>query len=326
MMGMKHFLAALLLMLPLPVLAQDWQFSQSDDGVVFSAQIQSPGGSAFSLMCAGRTPQAPAVLPVYYESTIRTKPDVLHLVLDDRLFNRSIVSDKRDNMLIVFANSAYRLPQIGWDDYISEWSTSIQATGAMFDAISASASFELHSDVGVLKVSSAGFAAAYANLLNTCRSRFAAIGRPWQTLAAVAPVSAPPAQSGQSMLRAAEAFVWQGCEGSYTAEPDAFLTGNIDGDGVPDVVIDWGSIHCSGAMARPFCGASQCSADVFLSQLFPVRQQPEQMLGQSVGLVALSNGNMGVGVSGSLSTCSQMPGNVCGFLYYWNGVDFVELP
>jgi len=286
--------------------------------------MSTSGRAGFSLACATRKANAPAVLSTYYEGTPFTRPDEVQLAFTGNEIGAPTGLDRRRDVMLVIGANAYRLPEITWDDLSYEWSTRVQATGGMFEAIAAAPSFEIRSDAGVVQVGTSGFSTAYSSLLGICRSQFAAAFKPWKPAPAIA--ARPQPARPQSMRQAAEASVGRGCNGPSTYEPDAFLSGDIDGDGVEDVVLHWGAITCSGALPRPFCGASQCTSEVFLSQLFPTRQRPEEMLGLGVRLQPLSNGNMAVAVGGSLSSCNAAGLQSCEFLYYWNGSDFVNLP
>ena len=104
------------------------------------------------------------------------------------------------------------------------------------------------------------------------------------------------------------------------------LAGNIDGDGAEDIVLNWDEIDCLAGPARPFCGASACAADVFLSMQFPRTRKPETLLAQGVSLQPLSNGNDGVQVGGTLNACLKRGFEACEFLYYWDGYGLRELP
>ena len=128
------------------------------------------------------------------------------------------------------------------------------------------------------------------------------------------------------MRQIAESNIWKGCGGAAHIEPDAFLTGDIDGDGVPDVVLDWRSVQCQGSMRYPFCGASTCTADVYLSSAYHRTGYPEALLALGVRLQPLSNGAMAVAVGGTLSDCYAVGKDSCEFLFYWNGYDLVKLP
>jgi hypothetical protein len=212
---------------------------------------------------------------------------------------------------------------VGWNELFDQWEVDLSADDPVFAAIAGVSRFELRSNTSSHTVNSADFAVAYTNLTDHCRSMFAAINTPWAGDAPAAP--APQPAPANAMRQIAESAVWQGCGGGAQIDPDAFLTGEIDGDGLPDVVLDWGAVQCYGAMARPFCGASRCSADVFLSSAYHRKGMPETLLGQGVWLQPLNNGNMGVSVGGALSECYAIGKQSCNFLYYWNGFDLVNL-
>lgn len=304
---------------PVSAQAQSWRFEREVNQYLFSASIQSTDGSGFSLTCGEQMIRPPGNIPTFYEGWTITRPNALRLVLSEGQIGPSPNQNGRNDVLIAIGPDAYRLPNVIWDDLYGDWSVDIQATGPMFDAIMTAPSFDIHSDAGVLTVPGNGFAAAYTNLLNNCRSLFGAIGKPWLP----GPPAPPPAPV--TMRQAAEAAVVKGCNGASTFEPGAFLSGDIDGDGVPDVVLDWGSIACAQPPARPYCGASRCSAFVFLSQRFPLRPKPIDILGLGVRLQPLSNGNMAVASGGSLMECRSVGLDGCEFLFYWNGADLVPL-
>lgn len=309
-------------LVPMTAQAQDWQFKHRNDGVAFSTYIYHQPGDGFLLGCAGRNPSVPGLLPLSYEGTSWTRPDELHLSFTGRSVGRFTAQDVRNDVLLVIGASAFRLPGVAWDEYTSDWSVNLQARGPMFDALSTATSFEIRSDAGTVVLGTSGFAAGYANLINTCRHQFAVARQPWRPGPAVVPPPAAPV----TMRQAAETDVAKGCNGPSTYEPGAFLAAEIDGDGLPDVVLDWRKIQCSGTFSQPFCGASMCSADVYLSASYPRTNSPKQLLAAGVRLQSLSNGNMAVGVGGSLADCYAIGTDSCEFLFYWNGSDLVGLP
>jgi hypothetical protein len=317
-----------LLLLPMMANAQDWKFENRNDGVAFNTYLYHQGGEGFSLGCSGRNHSVPGLLPMYYEGTTWTRPDEIHLSFSGRSVGRYTSQVSRNDVLLVIGAGAYRLPRIAWDDYTSDWSLILQARGPMFDAISAVRSFEIRSDAGTVILGTSGFASGYANLINTCRRQFAAARQPWRSGPMVVAAQVAPAApvAPVTMRQAAEADVAKGCNGPSTYEPDAFLSAEIDGDGVADVVLDWRKIKCSGTFSQPFCGASMCSADVYLSGSYARTNAPKQLLAAGVRLQSLSNGNMAVGVGGSLADCYGIGADNCEFLYYWNGADLVGLP
>ncbi len=299
--------------------AQAWRFEREINRFLFSASIRSSDGSGFSLTCGERLIHVPGYIPMYYEGWDITRPNTLRLVLNERQIGPSQNWNGRDDVLIAIGANAYRLPNVTWNDLNGTWSADIQATGPMFDAIMAARSFEIHSDAGVLAVPGGGFATAYTNLLNNCRSLFAANGKPWRP----APPAPPPAPV--SMRQAAETTVGKACGGASTYRDGGFLSGNIDGDNLPDVVVDWGRIECAGPDPRPACGASRCSVYVFLSRSFPLRRRHEELLGLGARFQQLSNGTDAVAIGGALMECRSVGLESCEFLYYWNGSDLVPL-
>lgn len=313
--------ALMLLLLPLPGLAQSWTSEQVNNGVLFAASAYLPGGSGFSLTCGERVPGGPRAIPEIYEGWMVTRPDVLRLSMSVEQIGHSPLEDQRNDVVIVIGDKAFRLPEITWDEMDGYWSTDLQATGAMFDAIATARSFEIHSDAGVRGVSAQGFGIAYATLLDNCRAMFAANGKPWVSRRVVAPLAAPP-----SVRQVGEAEITRGCNGPSTYEPEAFLIGEIDGDGQPDLVLDWGRVSCLTGHPRPFCGASMCSADIFLSTRQYQRKEGDMLLSLGLRLQPLSNGNMAIAVGGSLAGCASVGKQACEFLFYWNGTELVELP
>lgn len=314
--------ALVLFIAPLPGFAQSWQFQRHDDGSFFHASISLPTGPGFVLGCGERS--ARGISPMI---TGNVEPETTPRDIFDLSFSQAGLGSAwgragpRTDVMVVAGATAYRFPDIHWSDYYGAYRTRIAANDAMLSALITAPRFEIRSAVGQIVVPASGFASAFASLTSYCRSRFAAIGKPWLSAPAAAP-SAPVV----SMRQAAEAAVARGCNGPSTFEPGAFLSGEIDGDGLPDVVLDWRRISCTGQRLNPFCGASMCSADVYLSSGFPRRNKPEMLLALGVRLQPLSNGNMAVGVGGSLSDCQSIGTTDCEFLFYWNGVDLTTLP
>jgi len=306
--------------LPEAVTAQQpaWRLETFEDKDVLSAYLFSSGDNGFSLSCATLKPGPRARLLIDHENTVFTQPDVLQFEFDANHFSAPTNRLTRNDVLFVTGSGSFRLPEIVWDEYTTVWGMRIQATGAMFDAIATGPTLNIRSDTSNVTLSTAGFAVAYSGLLNACRNRFAAVGKPWKT--------GGVAQAALSMRQAAETSVAQGCNGPSTYEPGAFLSGNIDGDGVEDVVLDWRKINCTEQRVNPFCGASMCSADVYLSASFPRTNVAEMLLALGVRLQPLDNGNNAVAVGGSLVDCQSIGTTACEFLFYWNGSDLVNLP
>lgn len=133
-------------------------------------------------------------------------------------------------------------------------------------------------------------------------------------LAAFAPGNAPATSALPATLAARVA---RGCGGGYAMDNSEVLSGLIDADEQPDYVLDWNIVRCEGAMARPFCGAANCSIDVFLSSRGYSLREGDGFLGIAPELVPLSNGRMGLKISGTAGACST---GFCDRPFWWDGV------
>jgi len=289
-----------------------------DDGSFFVATMQLPGG-ALSLTCGERSPRGLSALETGNMEPTVTPRDALRLRLDlDALPLPGGFRQSRDDLIVEAGGQGFRLPPLNADELTWSWSVDLGAADPLFAAIPAAPEMVLHGEAGRLALPTAGFAEAHGQLRRHCAQMFATVGQPWATAAPATP-SAPVTPRAE-----AEAALARGCNGPADAGPAAFLAGEIDGDGQPDIVLDWREITCRSGHPRPFCGASMCQASVFLSSRPGTPREPLELLALGVRLQPLSNGNMAVAVGGSLSMC-QPQGTACEFLYYWTGSELAEL-
>ncbi len=300
-------------------LAQDWITNSYDDGSYFTGALSPIDGPGFTLVCGERSPQGLSGAQTGNNEPDITGPNAFRLYLSETdIGPPGPQLAGRQDVLVVIATTGYRLPPIIWNELFNTWETNVPARDPVFAAIAAQTSFELRSDRGSHIVPARGFSDALGQLTTYCQSMFAAIGLPW--------AGSVPAPGRTAMRQAAHAHILAGCGGGVLDQSDAFLFGEIDGDGIEDVVLDWRGVRCAGPTPYPYCGASNCSVDVFLSSLFPRKQRPEGLLALGARLFPLTNGNMGVGMYGGLSACRKVFGtNDCEFQYYWNGSGLARL-
>ena len=308
-------LAAILALIPSLCRAQDWTMSQFDDGSFFSATLSPVDGPGPALVCGERSPQGLSAAV-----TGNTEPDItpagaFRVYVSDRAIGGpGAHRQTRDDVMLVVGDSGFRLRGLRWNELFSTWEVDLPATDPAFAGIAAQERFELRSDQGSHVISAAGFDAGLRQLTGYCSAMFTAVGLPWST-----------GQAG-AMLRAAEADIRRGCGGPASRTDKAILSANIDGDGVEDIVLDWGEVTCLGGAPRPFCGASMCSAALYVSALYPRTGRPEDWLAQGVWLQPLSNGNDGVAMGASPSSCRQTgQPDGCAAILYWNGTAMVTL-
>lgn len=319
---MRAVLAPVLALLAAgPVAAQgaQWQFQSFDDGSYFTGAIGPSDDSGITFLCGEKSPQG---LSPYQTGNMEpdiTPRDSLRLFIGEGLLGRQDgMTEARQDVLIVAGDTGYRLPVVTWDELFWAWVVDLPATDPMFAAIGGQAQVELRSAAGTQRLTASGFAAAHDSLIAYCQSMFTIIGQPWSSSTAAA--VAPPV----SMRQEAEAGVRAGCGGPAQFGEQALLAGDIDGDGAEDAVVFWEGLTCSGGYPRPFCGASMCSVQIYLSSRRGRGGNPDELLAQAVRLQPLSNGNMGVATVMSLVSCQGRPG--CEIIWYWNGTGMVQLP
>lgn len=295
----------------------EWQFRSFDDGSFFTGSIVPSDDRDLMFLCGERSPQGLTALQTGNMEPDITPRDSLRLYMSDKLIGRHDgVTRGRQDVLIVVGVTGYRLPVVNWNELFSTWEVDLPATDPVLSAVAAEAEFEVRSAAGTRIITANGFRRARATLTEHCQAMFTAIGQPWSSVA--------PAVAAQvTMRQVAEAAIQSGCGGPATTGPKTFLSGEIDGDGVEDVVVFWNDITCSRGYPRPFCGASMCSAKLFISSRHARGARPEDLLAQAVWLQPLSNGNMGVVTVGSLAMCQNRPN--CEFIWYWNGNEIVQL-
>jgi len=307
-------------LLPSVVAAQDWSMSQFDDGSFFSATLSPVDGPGPALVCGERSPQGLSAAVTGNTEPDITPPGAFRVYVSDRVIGPpGAHRQTRDDVLLVVGDTGFRLRGLRWNEMFSTWEVDLPAGDPAFAGIAAQERFELRSDRGSQMISAAGFDAGLRQLAGYCGAMFTAVGLPWPQQGGA------PGQAG-AMRRAAEADIRRGCSGPATWTEQAMLSANIDGDGVEDIVLDWSQVTCTGGLPRPFCGASMCSAEVYISALYPRTGRPEGWLALGVRLQPLSNGNDGVAMGSSLASCRQIgkPGGCEGILY-WDGAGMTTL-
>jgi hypothetical protein len=298
--------------------APQWQFHSADDGSYFAGRIAPVEDTGLMFVCGERSPRGLTADQTGNMEPDITPRDTLRLYLPEALIGRYDGRvDKRQDVMIVAGSTGYRLQMVRYNELFATWEVDLQAENAVFPAIASQAVLELRSTSGKQLIPASGFGAAHAALIAYCQSMFTAIGRPWTT---VAPASPPRVD----MRQVAEAEIRARCGGPAETDGTTFHIGNIDGDGADDVVVFWNGITCSGGSPRPFCGASACSVQIFLSARHGKGRNPDDLLARSVRLQPLTNGTMGVVTVGETANCRGRPG--CGFIWYWNGAEMAQLP
>ncbi|WP_157960191.1 hypothetical protein [Albibacillus kandeliae] len=309
--------ALLLLLLPALAQAQGWQLQTHDDGSYFTGAIIAPEGSQMTLLCGERSPRGMSP-----HTTGNTEPDItptgaFRLYLSEADIGAPDPErTPRSDVMIVAGSTGYKLRSVKWDELFAVWYVDLVVDDALFSAMSAVPVVELRSEAGTRRTPAAGFDRAVRQLGQYCRSMFLAIGKSWD--------GRPDVTEG-AMRQAAEASIELGCNGPADREPGYLQTGNIDGDGIEDAVLDWSRVTCLSGPPRPYCGASECTAGVFLSARYVLQPEPIEFLAMGPSLRPLTNGNMGISSAERATVCQERGLGACESILYWNGYDLQKL-
>ena len=292
------------------------------------------GSKTMSITCTAPSPQGRSPLENFENEIHKTGPFEVYIGMHEPYFDWS-AGMIQTGPTIFLGQNGYRLPAFELDE-LSGTVVRLPMTDALIAALPTATGLVLDTGQGrAFDFGVAGLAGAVEATLTTCVTRWAELGHAVPAAlgrfraGADTPVAGNDSASGApaAMAEYARADIFNGCSGAARVDADAILRGDIDGDGVEDAVLDWGGVVCNQGITRPFCGASMCSADVYLSSAYGRTGGPVQLLALGVDLQPLTNGLQGVSLGGSLSMCNsagQGDGG-CRFIWYWNGADLVQL-
>ncbi|MEO0746158.1 MAG: hypothetical protein AAFY49_12495 [Pseudomonadota bacterium] len=215
----------------------------------------------------------------------------------------------RNDVVLWADQTGYRLPPISFSELDSVWQVDIAAADPLWAALSQARAIVLapgQDQAWQLPV--AGLATALSQLQSDCAAAWSA------AQSAPGTVTVP-----QQVINR----VTQGCGAPTPLPAEAVQAGDLDRDGTPDFVVDWGGIRCPGTLPRPFCGAANCSQMVFLSSRGYANAL--DYLGTSLSIVPHRSGVLALQITGSFSLCG-MQNEKCAAPRVWDGTSFVERP
>jgi hypothetical protein len=140
-------------------------------------------------------------------------------------------------------------------------------------------------------------------------------------LAAAFLASAPAeAQSLPPQVRKAIAEQSRTCRPQKVVLEKGFLTRkDVNGDGVPDFVLDYGAFNCGGSFTY-FCGSAGCLTQVFASNRGAFVKVFDSTVQKASFMTLRGRPAMVLGLHGS--ECGKMGAAECGSTLYWNGAKF----
>lgn len=287
--------------------AQSWSHERWDNGHTLHSYATS--GQGMTLRCTGPSRGGLDVMTAEAHEDTRTARGTLMLEIGPERIPLGNASERRD-VLIWAGGTGYRLPPLVFNDLDGVWQVSLPVGDGLYQALLQAPDFALAPGQDqAWGYRTQGFIQAFEETVTLCEAAWTGQGPAFQV-------------AEGDLMRAARLSVQQGCNSTFTAGPEAFLVGRIDADETPDVVVNWAEITCQGSFPRPFCGASHCSAKVFLSS--QSGQRPDDLLTQAIRLQPLSNGRVGLALVGRFDSCG---GNSlgCERIWFWNNGQLSEL-
>lgn len=312
-----------------------WVARTADDGALFYG-LAVAEDTGFAVRCNG--PSRQGLPPISVEAHEEARAQPFHLIYSLRtpLLEAPATGYQRGDVVVWADGTGYRLPATIWNELDYEWQVQVGMTDALSLALMTARDLVVGPETGPhRRITVEGMNQAVAEAMAFCVAEYRRAGLPVPS-----PLDQfwPQANTGvlfddttpvtpDAMVDYARAHIFDGCSGAAQIEDTAILQGDIDGDGLEDAVLNWGRVTCSQGLARPFCGASMCSADVYLSSAYARIGGPVNLLALGVQLQPLTNGLQGVSVGGSLSSCTAAghSSGACNFIWYWNGADLVQL-
>ena len=284
--------------------AQSWQVVTEDDGSFYFAMGFVPG--KLGLFCGGRSPQRLSALATGNVEPRITQPGQVGLELSDALIGANQTGVPRGDVMAVIGNLGYRLPQIHLNELVGVQEQFLRRDDSLVAALQSGEPLEFRTDAGGRQtVPTARAASAIATALSYC-----------DRLANARPQA--------DLIGAAQTYIFQACGGQAQASQGYLLQGDLDLDGQDDIVIDWSLITCPGPLARPFCGASKCSVDVYLSRKYRPGAQPDGYLALGVTMQASPFGGAQLRMGGGLSDCGGA--GACYGIWRWDGRQLAVFP
>lgn len=294
-------------------MAQVWATARYDDGHFVYHTARAGAGLTFA--CYAPSRQGKTAFEVGAHETQATKRGMIRLEFDTTLIAVHGVSVARSDLVLWIDGTGYLLPEAQQSDFYGYWGVALKWDDGLFKALNGAETVILapgQEKAWQFPVTRIG--QALGALRRGCESDWAA-AQPAPAKGAVQTVITVPPQVADR--------VTIGCSGPAPLTPEALQAGDLDRDGAPDFVLDWGRITCPGPSPRPMCGAANCTHDVFLSSRGYGR--PVEYLGTVLAIITLPDGTLGLARRGSFSLCGAN-GEFCAAPVAWDGTKFTERP
>lgn len=333
------------------VSAQTWQANSYDSGALIHGAAFATGGS-LTFSCTAPSPGGRPLIETGDHEALRTDaPYGLAVSFSVDLVDPMTGDFTLSAPQMILDGQSYPLPPMEYSDFYGAWTavTSVEMPGflELFQAT------DMIVDPGrgtAYQYPVDGLSLALNNAFGDCIERWFNLGNPMpprlQSYVAngVAPdqpaptpvpfagaTAGPELPHGLSPLplfeipdvapQAAFDHLFARCGNRmFDVEQEAITAADIDRDGQADYILNYAGLDCGdGQRGGGYCGASNCSIDLFLSSRG--YRQPEEFLGFGLIPVMAADGRTGVLMSASFSMCGET-GRCPPF--FWTGAGFTQ--
>ncbi len=310
-----------------PALAQSWESRTGDNGSLYfgSATLQD---APISFGCTAPSPAGVPLIETGSHESHRSDPYEIILNLRDSLFDWA-PPYSFENVVIGVGDAGYLLPRVDLNE-LQGTAVYISMADPMIGALMDAESFVLATGQGpVHSFSADGLGDALRTSFAFCANRWGQLGHAvppglGERLASAESTVPPtglslaeiPSEPFEVVMPAGIiSHLTQQCGANYQIAPASMQVGYIDYDSELDFVLNWGDVTCQGQRGGGYCGAANCSIDIYLSGR-GYTPLGDGLLGTDAQVVPLSNGYHGIQLNGTLFICAD---GYCDRPFYWTG-------
>lgn len=303
--------SAVLVLLPVLASGQTWRSDSGDTGGLVYASVAAPEYSlVFS--CNAPSPQRRPLIETEDHETVLNAPFGMFVTVSPQLVPWTGAALLPAATLIA-DGTGYRLPELWFNELYGEWMVELAMADGLFGALSGAGDMVFDAGTGqAWRYPVDGLSEGLSRIMSVCAGAWVQAGQVLpQGLGGVA---AAPAQG--LMTPEIDAYLRRECEAPYRIEDRGIAAHDLDRDGQPDRIIDWAGVICEGAIPRPYCGAANCSIDIFLTSR---PGEPQSFLGVGYRVTTAANGAPGLRFGGTAGACAQ---GLCDRVLWWDGSRF----